>query len=203
MSLSPYALAHLIRDRWPNTWYALERSSASLFRVLYYRKLRRIEPAAMQLAEPYRMQRISQIPTDQLVAFFRTQPEDTYQWFTPHGFTHKDIARLQRNPAFLGYVLKHNDRIVGYFFLRCFCNGACYFGRIVDYPYRNQGIGTLINRLSFYISEELQLKSYQTIAAENIASIKSCVKVYRLQPIGTTENGDTLYQNCKLEQINV
>ncbi len=150
------------------------------------------------MAEPYKMQRIADIPAAELVNFFHRQPDDLYRWFTPHGFEADDVIALQRNASFLAYVLKQDELIVGYFFLRSYYNGTCYFGRMVDHAHKNQGIGTLINRLSFFISESMHMDSYQTIATDNIASIKSCARAYRLHPIGTTTNGDTLYRNCRL-----
>lgn len=194
----PYIVAHWLRDHLPFVWKVAEFANATLFRLCYAHRLRQIEPTAMQMATPFEMVPIADVPTDQLVAFFQKQPKELYRWFTPHGFETDDIKALQKNPSFLGYVFKQDGKIVSYFFLRCYCNGECYFGRLVDSPYMRQGIGTLMNQISFYISESLQLDSYQTIANGNIASIRSCAKAYRLKPVRSIANGDILYKNCKL-----
>ena len=196
-----YALAHRLRDGLPVLWQLIERANASLFRLRYARKLEHVEHEAFAMAEPYEMKRIADIPTAELVQFFHNQPDELYRWFTPHGFEAADVANLQRNASFLAYVLRRNGQIVGYFFLRSYFNGVCYFGRMVDYRNTHQGIGTLINRISFHIAESLRMESYQTIAKDNVASIKSCARAYRLQPVSTTANGDILYKNCKLETL--
>lgn len=193
-----YRFAHWLRDILPWLWQIIERANSALFMLRYSRRLSSAETEAKKMAAPYQMERIADIPTAALVDFFNRQPDDLYRWFTPHGFKPDDVVALQRNRSFLAYVLKQDDQIVGYFFLRSYCIGTCYFGRMVDYAHKNQGIGTLINRLSFFISESLHMDSYQTIASDNIASIKSCERAYRLQPISKTANGDTLYRNCKL-----
>lgn len=193
-----YTVAHWVRDKMPLMWVLVERTNAVLFRIRYASRLKQIEPEAFQMAKPYEMQPIAAIPTEELVAFFHRQPEDLYRWFTPHGFEYADVARLQQNASFLAYVLKRDNQIIGYFFLRSYFNGECYFGRLVDHPCMGQGIGTLINKVSFYIAESLHMESFQTIANGNIASIKSCSRAYRLQPIRTIANGDILYKNCKL-----
>ena len=193
-----YTFAHWLRDRMPWLWAGVERANAGLFRIRYGRRLLRVEQDAEDMAAPYEMVPISKIPTDELVAFFHSQPEDIYRWFTPHDFDAETMARLQRNASFLAYVMKREGKIVAYFFLRCYFNGECYFGRLVDAPHMRQGIGTLINQVSFHMSEALHLESYQTIANGNIASIKSCARAYRLQPIRVIANGDMLYKNCKL-----
>ena len=182
----------------PALWRYTERCNARSFYRRYAHRLAPIEQEAYRMAAPYQMQRITDIPAEELASFFHAQPEDIYEWFTPHGFETRDIITLQHNPSFLAYVLRQDEQIVAYFFLRCFCNGTCYFGRMVDYRYRNRGIGSLINRISFYMSKALRLKSYQTISSSNIASIKSCSSAYRLEPLGTTANGDTLYRNYPL-----
>lgn len=193
-----YTVAHWLRDKLPFLWVLIERVNGRVFRVRYARRLEGIEQEAVKMAAPYEMVPIADIPTEELVAFFHQQPKDLYKWFTPHGFEAADIARLQRNASFLAYVLKDGHQIAGYFFLRCYFIGECYFGRIVDHQFVGQGIGTLMNKVSFYISESLHIDSYQTIAKGNIASIRSCTKVYRLQPVRTIANGDILYKNVKL-----
>ena len=198
MPISPYSFAHWLRDSMPSVWKITERCNARYFRRRYAHRLNRIESEAFQMAEPFQMERIADIPAAELVAFFHSQPDDIYQWFTPHSFETQDVITLQNNPSFIAYVLKQDGQIVAYFFLRCFCNGTCYFGRMVDYRHRNQGIGKLINRVSFYMSETMHWKSFQTISNNNIASIKSCSGAYRLEPIGTASNGDVLYKNCEL-----
>ncbi len=195
---TPYNVAHWLRDKLPFLWVLVEDANSILFRVRYGGWLEQVEQGAFQMAAPYRMIPIAQIPTKELVAFFHRQPEDLYQWFTPHGFDEKNLAHLQKNASFLAYVLKLDDETVAYFFLRCYCNGECYFGRLVDYQHARQGIGTLINQVSFYISESLHMTSFQTISGDNIASFKSCSRAYRLEPIRTIGNGYILYKNCKL-----
>ena len=195
MPISTYSIAHWLRDSMPFIWNGIERYNAYAFRIRFDGQLQQIESNAIRMAAPYQMQRISDIPADELAAFFHSQQDDLYRWFTPHGFESRDIITLQNNPSFLAYVLKQEEQIVAYFFLRCFCNGTCYFGRMVDYRHRNQGIGKLSSKLSFYISESMHLISYQTTSQDNIASLKSSSTAYRLVPIGTTSNGDILYRN--------
>lgn len=198
MEAGLYTFAHWLRDSMPLSWRLIEHANAGLFGLRYSRRLEQIEQEASRMVAPYEMKRIADIPTQELVGFFHSQPTDLYRWFTPHGFEAADVANLQHNASFLAYVLKRDDQIVGYFFLRGYCNGTCYFGRLVDSHFVNQGIGTLINKVSFFLSESLHLESYQTISSDNIASIKSCTRAYRLQPVRTTLNGDVLYKNCRL-----
>jgi len=193
-----YSFAHWLRDQMPTFWQVVERANGSIFRLRYARRLRRIEPIACQKAAPYQMVRIKDIPTEELVAFFHAQPEEIYLYFTPHGFEAADVAKLQHNPSFVAYVLKIDEKIVGYFFLRSYCNGICYFGRMVSQSCMKQGIGTLISTLSFYLSESLHLQSYQSISKDNIASYTCASRACRLQPVGTTANGEVLYKNYPL-----
>lgn len=193
-----YRLTHYIRDHQPWIWQWLESINSMLFHVRYHRAVRQEICDGQMTAAPFRMLPISEVPTEELVAFFARQPEEAFRWFRPHGFDPQSIRQLQRNHAFLAFVLKEQHDIVGYFFLRCSAGGSCYLGRMVDYRHYGKGIATQMNRISIQMSEAIHLKSYQTISPENLSSLGSTKRAYRLQLIETLPNGDQLYRNLPL-----
>lgn len=194
----PYQVAHTLRDNMPWVWDVVQKINAYLFCIRYRKKIESLTVPIANLALPYRISAIRDVPTKELADFFQRQPADAFRWFRPHGFTQDDIAKLQNNKAFLAYVLRDEEKIVGYFFLRCFFTGKCYLGRMADKDCGGRGIGTLMNQISFYIVTALDAVSYQSIATENIASIKSCRKAYNLEPIRNVEEGVILYKNTPL-----
>lgn len=193
-----YRLTHYIRDHQPWIWQLLESTNSMLFHIRYRRAVCQAIHDVQKIAAPYRMVAISEMPTDELVSFFARQPEEAFRWFRPHGFDAQSIRQLQRNRAFLAFVLKEQNNIVGYFFLRCSAGGSCYLGRMVDHQHYGQGIATLMNRISIQMSEAIHLKSYQTISPDNLSSLGSTKRAYRLQLIETLPNGDHLYRNLPL-----
>jgi len=117
------------------------------------------------------------IPTSDMVAFFDNQPEDAFMYFRPHGFDAKSIRLLQRNKAFLGYVLKDKTkgRIAGYCFNRCFFHGQGFRGRMVDIDYRGKGLGTSMNKLLNEVGFGIGLRLFETVSTDNVASYKSAL----------------------------
>lgn len=61
---------------------------------------------------------IRDVDADEMVDFFTRHPVEAYRFLKPHGFDALSIRKLQKNQAFLAYVLKDaaNGKIVGYCF---------------------------------------------------------------------------------------
>ena len=141
-----YQLAHILRDDFPWLWNGIDNVNGWFFALRYGSKSEEIIGRCNE-AIPYKIVSLRDCHTDAVVAFFDRQPEEAFRFFHPHGFDRQSIERLKRNRAFLAYILKEGDTIVGYFFLRSFFWGKCFRGRMVDIDWRGKGIGTLMNRV--------------------------------------------------------
>ena len=120
-----YALAHFLRDKMPWVWDLVTWINSFLFSIRYGQKLKTVESL--------KIVRLSDVPTEDMAHFFQQQPEEAFRFFKPHGFTADAIRKLQRNKAFLGYVLlEESGHIAGYCFNRSFFFGKGFRGRIVD-----------------------------------------------------------------------
>ena len=117
--------------------------------------------------------------------FFKRQPEEAYTYFHPHGFDEKSIRRLQKNGAFLGYVLldKTNKRIAGYCFNRSFFHGVGFRGRMVDINYRGKGLGTAMNKMLNEVGFFLGLRLFETVSKDNVASYKSALSASNVKVV--------------------
>ena len=137
---------------------------------------------------------IQKVPTDQLISFFEQQPEEAYTYFRPHGFDEKSIKRLQKNKAFLGYVLKdkENGEIAGYCFNRCFFHGQGFRGRMVDMNYRGKGLGTAMNKILNEVGIEIGLRLFETVSKDNVASYRSALSASKVKVVKEME-GNELY----------
>lgn len=129
-----------------------------------------------------------------LVSFFNRQPEEAYTYFRPHGFDEKSIKRLQKNKAFLGYVLrdKENGEIAGYCFNRCFLHGQGFRGRMVDINYRGKGLGTAMNKILNEMGFGIGLRLFETVSKDNVASYRSALSASNVKVVKEME-GNELY----------
>ena len=109
-----YAIAHFLRDKMPWIWDMVDMLNSSLFSLRYGNRLKNFK--FKTVPDGYKIVAIREVATDKLVEFFAHQPEEAYKFFRPHGFDKKSLKKLQRNRAFLAYVLVENTTgiIAGY-----------------------------------------------------------------------------------------
>lgn len=168
----------------PCVWDMVEVINSLLFRIRYGGRLRCVENEICHMGsqcdfchEGYDVVPIREIETESLVEFFANQPAEAFTFFKPHGFDSKSINKLQKNWAFIGYVIKDtgNGKIAGYCFNRSFFHGKGFRGRMVDVNYRGRGLGTMMNRLLNKVCFEIGLRLFETVSKDNIASYRSAI----------------------------
>ena len=170
-----YKIAHILRDKLSWLWNIIEWLNGVIFNLRYGNKLKNFSFTI--IPEGYLVYPIKDVPTIDLVKFFEHQPEDAYTYFRPHGFDAKSIKMLQKNRAFLGYVLKDktNGGIAGYCFNRCFFHGQGFRGRMVDINYRGKGLGTAMNIILNEVGFGIGLRLFETVSKDNVASYRSAM----------------------------
>ena len=186
--MSLYKIAHVLRDRCGWLWNGLECFNGWLFAMRYGRRVNNLNANLNHnnvMLEGYDIVPIKNISTNDLVAFFERQPEEAYTYFKPHGFDVKSIKRLQRNKAFLAYILqdKTNDQIAGYCFNRSFFHGKGFRGRMVDIDYRGKGLGTAMNKILNEIGFGIGLRLFETVSKDNIASYRSAMSASNVKVV--------------------
>ena len=178
-----YAIAHFLRDKISWLWRFVECINAWFFSLRYGKKLK--EFSFSKLPKGYEVTPMRNVHTDKIVEFFSRQSEDAFKFFKPHGFDVKSIKSLQRNRAFLGYVLQdsENGNIAGYCFNRCFFYGVGYRGRMVDVAYRGKGLGTAMNKLLNEVGFGIGLRLFETVSKDNVASYRSALSSSKVKVV--------------------
>ena len=174
-----YVFAHFLRDKMPFLWNIVDIVNSFLFSQRYGKKLKVVESSftCYKVEIGYDVLPISLVDPQELFSFFFHQPEEAYTFFKPHGFDVRSIKKMQKNNAFLAYVLRdtNNGNIAGYCFNRSFFHGKGFRGRMVDINYRGKGLGTLMNRILNDIGFGIGLQLFETVSKDNIASYRSAV----------------------------
>lgn len=185
-----YKLAHILRDKFYWLWNIIEDINGWLFSLRYGKKLKRFDFTTVP--EDYELVMMSNVPTDELVAFFERQPEEAFTYFKPHGFDKKSIKRLQQNKSFLGYILldKENNNIAGYCFNRCFFHGQGFRGRMTGMDYRGKGIGTAMNRILNEVGFGIGLRLFETVSKENVASYRSALSASNVKVVKEMDHNE-------------
>lgn len=185
-----YTIAHIIRDKLGGLWDLIERVNGAIFLLRYSRKLKTF--VLKDVPEDYRIVTVKDVATKRMVEFFNHQPKEAFIFFKPHGFDAKSIKRLQKNGAFLGYVLidNSNGQIAGYCFNRCFFHGVGYRGRMVDINYRGKGLGTAMNKILNEVGFGIGLRLFETVSKDNVASYKSALSASNVKVVKEMTNNE-------------
>ena len=172
-----YKFAHFLRDHLPFIWDFLDWMNGVLFTWLYGRKMKALPGLLEAVAGEYKIVEMSSIQATDLERFFAAQPEESFKFFKPHGFDAKSLRKLQRNRAFLAYIVKYDNSPVGYFFLRSFFFGKAYLGKMVDHDHQGKGIGKMMCLCALDIASTLGLRMFETISKDNPSSLYSTQNV--------------------------
>lgn len=194
-----YKIAHILRDKLSWLWNIIEWANGVAFSLRYGKKLKAFSFTNIPIG--YDLLPLRELTTNKLVSFFEHQPEEAFTFFHPHGFDEKSLKRLQRNKAFLGYVLldKKNNLIAGYCFNRCFFHGQGFRGRMVDIDYRGKGLGTAMNKILNEVGFGIGLRLFETVSKENVASYRSALSASNVKVVKEMENNELFLEVLPLD----
>lgn len=185
-----YKIAHLIQHDIPIVWNMIERCNAMAFAAMKSTGLNRLKHCC---SDGIRLATVSD--ADALASFFSRQPEESFKWFRPHAFDAVSLRRLLELRSYIIYVEEENGEINGYAFLRCFCNGKCFLGKMVDCRHQGKGVCTALCRVGMRMATMLGLKMYESINGENIGSLKASEKACEVTVVERLEDGDVLIED--------
>lgn len=187
-----YQLSHFIKDKLPFVWSFIEFINEKLFLLRYGRRLRHINDCLEKYQGIYQIQEATKTDVLSMVSFFKEQPEESFRFFQPHGFDEKSLKKLIKRKSQIMILVKKENRIVGYMFMRCFFNGKSFRGKMVDYRWRGKGIAILLGELSTDIATLLRLRLFGTISKDNVSSMRSSQASNEIKVIEELPN-DYLY----------
>ena len=181
-----YELTHFLQKNLPPIWELIEWGNSVFFRLRYGRKASGIDSVLVQYPG---FSEVEGKDIPELVSFFEAQPEDAFRFFRPHKFDEKTLRKLQKRKSFLMYCVRDGaNKIVGYFFLRCFFIGKAFLGKMVDTNTQGKGIGTQMCLCAMDIAQALGIRMFETISKKNIASLRSTEKVLDVRIVEEMEN---------------
>ncbi len=184
-----YKLAHILRDKFGFLWNIIEWCNALVFALTHRAALKKIPEILQEFSDKFTLRLAEPTDAAPLAKFFAEQPEEAFRFFKPHAFDEKTLSKIIKNKAFLTFLVLDGEKIVGYFFLRCFMNGKSFRGKIVDYRYRGKGIAKLQGLAATKVASALKMRVFGTISPENYASLASSKAVNETRIIKTLENG--------------
>jgi hypothetical protein len=150
-------------------WKVIEWGNSNLFYELFMPRLLRILPGVFRefTLEPLTFIRLLISDAEKLYTLIRNQKTTDIEFFRPHGMDLKTIEKQFGNRAFLMMGVFDGEDLIGYFFLRFFCNRKCFVGRLIDTKYRGSGIGNVMNSIMYEIAWRMDFRCLSTISRNN------------------------------------
>ena len=184
-----YEIAHYIQTKMPWLWGIVEWGNSTVFFLRYNKKLKDLPNILNRKKARFNITVTKSEDAVALTDFFSNQPEEAFKFFHPHKFDEMTLRKLIRRKSFLMFLVRDNEEIVGYFFLRCFANGNAFRGRMVDINRQNQGIGKQMGIVMNEIVKHLGLRMFSSISPDNYSSLASVKAVTDVKIVRTLENG--------------
>ena len=184
-----YKLAHIIKERFGFIWDFIEWLNATAFSLTHRKQLKKLPQVLDSCSGEYQFRLAQPSDASALVTFFANQPEEAYEFFKPHDFDATSIKKVIDNKAFQSIVVWKEQTIVGYFFLRCFVNGKCFRGKIVDKNWQGRGIAKQMGIVMTKVSQALGMRMFGSISPENYASLASAKASNEIKIHQTLDNG--------------
>ena len=185
-----YKIAHILRDRFGFLWNLVEWGNALVFALTHRVALKKIPAILQECSGMYTLRLAELTDAAALATFFAEQLEEAFKFFKPHAFDEKTLSKIIRNRAFLTFLVLDGEKIVGYFFLRCFVNGKSFKGYMVADAYKGRGIAKLEGFAMNKVNEVLGLRMFGSISPQNPASMAAAKAVNQVKILRTLDNGD-------------
>ena len=184
-----YELAHTLQTRTPWLWEGVEALNSMVcgWKMGDVRNLRKCFPEGMRIADVNDAGCLSD--------FFARQPEESFKWFRPHRFDEGTMKKLLGRKSYIIYVLEKEGEIIGYAFLRCFMNGKCFLGKMVDVNHQGKGVCTKLCEVGMNIAQKTGFRMFESINKENIGSMKASQKACDVIVVEELEGGDLLIED--------
>ena len=100
-----YKLAHILRDRFGFIWNLVEWGNALVFALIHKSTLNKIPAILKECSGQYTLRMAECADAAPLAEFFSEQPEESFEFFKPHAFNEKTLAKIIRNKAFLTFLV--------------------------------------------------------------------------------------------------
>lgn len=164
-----------IKHHFKFIWQAIEWLNAVLFKLFNGHRFNQgLISVINQYSLPgFTFRQLKETDLTELHNLISSQAPARLAYFKPHGFDLISLRQAFRNQAFIMMGAFEGQKLVGYFFLRCFCNRKCFVGRLIDEPYEGRGIGRVMNSIMYNTGWKAGFRVLSTISRNNKWVMKS------------------------------
>lgn len=93
-----------------------------------------------------------------------------------------------------------DQKLVGYFFLRCFLNKKSFTGRIVDETYQGKGIAKRMGKILHQTAWQSGFRVFGTASRDNFKSLNSYRSINNFKIVRELENNYIYFEYLQSEE---
>ena len=185
-----------IKHRIPWLWVGIDWLNARLYRILHQKNMAQKAERAFDKFEldGFEFRPLVQADLSDLKALLERQKSGRLEYFRPHGFDYASLRKMYANPAFLMFGVFSEQRMIGYFFLRCFWNQKCFVGRLLDEPFEGKGIGRVMNQIMYNTAWWSGFRCFTSISRNNQWIMRAHAKNPHARFVAELANGYQLVE---------
>ena len=185
-----------IKHRIPWLWIAIDWVNACLYRILHKKNMAKQAGKAFHQfkLENFEFRPLIEADLYGLQSLLGRQSSERLEYFRPHSFDYASLKKMHSNPAFLMFGVFNDQRMVGYFFLRCFWNRKCFVGRLIDEPFERKGIGRVMNQILYNTSWWSEFRCFTSISKNNKWIMRAHAKNPHARFVAELANGYRLVE---------
>jgi len=186
----------------PFIWRFVEYLNGLFFKVLFATTVRTKAQEVLDgyKNEPFEYRFLTKNDLDDLVALFSRQDQEQFKYFKPHEFDSVTVQRLYKNASFLMLGVFDDQKLVGYFFLRCFLNKKSFTGRIVDETYQGKGIAKRMGKILHQTAWQSGFRVFGTASRDNFKSLNSYRSINNFKIVRELENNYIYFEYLQSEE---
>ncbi|MDD4747587.1 MAG: hypothetical protein PHW19_09925 [Salinivirgaceae bacterium] len=157
-----------IKHNFKFLWNFIEFINNWLFAALHEKRLlTNLKSVINHQKSLYNIRLLVQADLTDFKHLIDAQDPNRLEFFKPHGFDEKSIRKAIRNRSLLLMGVFQDQKLLGYFFLRCFWNKKCFVGRLVDQNSEGKGIGKIMNQIMYQTAWKSNFRCLSTISKNN------------------------------------
>lgn len=183
MNLLIISILYRLKANYPKIWSAIEQINSLGFGIFYARPLRNVLLFQINTIQESKtsFRFITQNDIPQLLLLLNELETELRGYFEAHDFTNQAITKQLKNKAFIMLGAFHENRLIGYFFLRAGINKKCFVGRLVHKDFRNKGIGRKMSHILHHAAWQSGFRVFATLSPNNKLVIQSHKKSSKMK----------------------
>jgi len=168
-----------IKHHFSVIWSLIDFANRTILNLFYRKKIKLVKKQYSELCNigVFSFKLLTSDDVDSLKKLFLSMNKEYLKYFKPHKTDRKSLSKIINNKSFIPLGFFYKEELIGYFFLRLFCNKRAFIGRLVSEKYKGKGIAKKMAEILYQISDIIGFNVYSTISKNNIASLKSHASV--------------------------